>query len=214
LNDAAFRAFWLTVGSLLRLAFRLRVEGPPLPAGPCVIVANHVSFLDPLLLGAGSRRRIVFLMDAVIYRTPPLRWFYRWNRAIPVDPRGNNRQALRQARAALADGHVLGVFPEGGISRDGRLGRGNPGAVALALASEAPLVPVGILGTAEALPPHRRRLRLHPVRLRFGTPLPAEHLLAGGSGGRKQRLESATRQVMEEIAALVGQRSRESELAG
>jgi 1-acyl-sn-glycerol-3-phosphate acyltransferase len=214
LNDAAYWTFWATVGTGVRLAFRLRVSGPPLPKGPCVIVANHASFLDPVLLAAGSRRRIVFLMNAIICRTPPLRWFYRWNRVIPVDPRGNNRDAMRRAHAALAQGSVLGVFPEGGLSRDGRLVLGNPGAVALALAGDAPLVPVGILGAGDALPPHRALPRLRRVQIRFGAPLLAHDLLAGDAGGgRKQRVQEATHRVMAAIAALAEQESRESVLA-
>lgn len=213
-SDLAFWGFWATFGSALRLGLRMRVEGPGLPRGPCVIVANHASYLDPVLLGAVCRRRIVFLMSATIYRTPPLCWFYRWNRAIPVEPHGNNRAALRRAREELARGGVLGVFPEGGISRDGELLLGNPGAVALALGAEAPIVPVGILGSADVLPPHRRLPRPRQVCVRFGAPMEWRALLGDGDpGGRKQRLQLATRAVMDAIAALAGQRSRESVLA-
>ncbi len=179
-----------------------------------MIVANHASYLDPVVLSAVSRRRIVFLMNAIICRTPPLRWFFRWNRVIPVEPRGNNRDAMRRARAALAAGHVLGVFPEGGISRDGRLALGNPGAVAIALAGEVPVVPVGIIGASDALPPHRSLPRLRRVRVRFGAPLVPSALLAGDDAhGRKQRLRVATRRVMDAIAVLTEQESRESELS-
>lgn len=242
LNAAAYWGTWATFGTAVRVAFRLAVQGPRLPAGPCVVVANHASFLDPVVLCVASRRRITFLMDAILCRTPPLRWFYRLNRVIPVDPLGSNRQALRRARAALARGDVLGVFPEGGISRDGLLVLGNTGAVSLALSGNAPVVPVGIVGAGAALPPHRSWPSLRRVRVCFGAALDPRALLHGdrvggelagddrpstgslttdpivGAGqggdesGRKQRLRVATRRVMDAIAGLTEQVSRESTL--
>jgi 1-acyl-sn-glycerol-3-phosphate acyltransferase len=215
LSDGAYWGMWAVVGTAVRLLFRVRVEGLPLPAGPCVIVANHTSYLDPVLLGAVCRRRITFLMNAIICRTPPLRWFYRWNRVVPIEPAGNNRDALRAARAALGRGAVLGVFPEGGISRDGVLALGNPGAVSLALSGDVPVIPVGIVGAADVLPPHAGWPRLCRVRIRFGAPLSAAALLEDGDAQahRKHRLQVATRRVMAAIAALSEQESRESILA-
>lgn len=236
-DGAAYGLLQATLGNAVRWFVRLEVVGTPPAGGPCVLVANHTSFLDPILLGAATRRRITFLMDAVIYRTPPLQWFYRFNRAIPVDPLGSNRDALRRARADLGAGRVLGVFPEGGISRDGLLLLGNAGAVSLALAGDAPLVPAGISGAYEALPPHRSVPSRARVRVRFGAPLLPRDLLASerpvsSSGaaareglatrgeraepandlGRKQRLQLATRRVMDAIAELCDQQSREREL--
>lgn len=222
-----------TLGTAVRVAFRLEVQGSLPVDGPCVVVANHASFLDPIVLGTACRRRITFMMDAVLSRTPPLRWFYRLSRVIPVDPCGSNRDALRRARAELARGSVIGVFPEGGISRDGRLVLGNAGAVSLALNGDVPVVPVGIVGAYDALPPHRRLPALRRVRVRFGTALRPHALLRddddhrdvaaadarrrddpvpAGERGRKQRLRLATRRVMDAIAVLIDQVSRERTL--
>lgn len=218
---------WATVGTATRLAFRIEVQGALPRRGPCVLVANHASFLDPVVLGAACRRRIFFLMDAVVSRTPPLRWFYRLSRVIPVDPCGSNREALRRARAELERGHVIGIFPEGGISRDGGLVLGNAGAVSLALNGDVPVVPVGIVGAYDALPPHQRLPRPRRVRLRFGAPMLPRDLLRdddepdapevvplplGKERNRKQRLRAATRRVMDAVAALSEQVSRESVL--
>ena len=134
-DDALFATFRVTFGGLLRAWFRLRVEGPLPPTGPCVLAANHTSFLDPLVLGAVQPRRIVYLMTEVVWRSPSLGWFYRWNRAIPLGTRGGNRDALRTAHAVLEQGRMVGIFPEGGLSRDGLPMLGSPGAVSLMLAA-------------------------------------------------------------------------------
>lgn len=211
LDDAAFHTFRTTVGGLLRWWLRMRVEGP-LPVGPCVMVANHTSFLDPLLLGAAQPRRIVYLMTEVVWRSPALGWFYRWNRAVPLRPRGGNREALRAARDVLAQGRIVGVFPEGGLSRDGRLMLGSPGAVSLAMQAGVPIVPAGIDGASAALPPGCGVPRRARVVVRFGEPLSPADLERLGGVDRRQRLRLATTAVMRRIAALSRQVAREDQL--
>ncbi len=211
LSDAAFWLVWATVGTAIRLAFRVRVEGEPLPRGPCVLVANHTSYLDPIVLAAVIRRRIAFLTTATVCSKPTVGWFLRLCRSIPVQVRGGNRDAMRRAREVLAGGGLLGVFPEGGISRDGKLLLGNPGAVALALAGNVPIVPIGLLGASAALPPWSLRPRLRRITVRVGAPLPAVDP-EGAVEGRRHRLRAVTRQVMDAIATLSDQPSREQTL--
>ncbi|MBX3465021.1 MAG: 1-acyl-sn-glycerol-3-phosphate acyltransferase [Planctomycetes bacterium] len=213
-SNALFWPFWVVVGGLLRLWFRLRVVGPPPPPGGCVLAANHTSFVDPIVLGAAVRRRVVFLMTEVVYRSRSLGWFFRWNHAIPVALRGGNREALRTARAVLQQGRVVGVFPEGGLSRDGRLLLGSPGAVSLVLNENVPIVPVGITGAGAAFPPGSRWPRPRRITVAFGEPILPAQLDALGGGDRRARLQAATRLIMDRIAALSGQVSREAELAG
>ncbi len=210
-NRITFRAFWLLFHCFARLWFRLRVENLPRLPGAYVLAPNHVSLLDPLLVGAASRRRVIFLMTEVIHRSPWLGWFYRWNRAIPLAARGGNRDRLRAARAVLQQGRVVGIFPEGGISRDGGLLLGNPGAVALVLQEGVAVVPVAVIGADRALPPGAVFPRPVRITIRFGDPIPPAALEAVGSG-RKDRLQAATRLIMDRIAGLCGGRSREAEL--
>ncbi|MCC6672219.1 MAG: 1-acyl-sn-glycerol-3-phosphate acyltransferase [Planctomycetes bacterium] len=204
----AFRALGAPA---IRALFRVRVENPPRLDGPYVLAANHTSFLDPLLVGAACPRRITFLMTSVIYRGRALGWFCRWNRAIPLLQRGGNREALRAARHALQRGEVVGIFPEGALARDGRLMLGNPGAVALVYGEDVPVVPVGITGAYETMPPGRGRPRRVPVTIRFGAPL-THAQLSPPDVGRKDRLVVATTTLMRAIAELSGQRAREDEL--
>lgn len=211
LNRAAYFLFWLGFGSILRVYFRLRSENRPKLQGAYMLAPNHTSFLDPLLVGAVSHRRITFMMTGLLYRSPLLGWFYRWNRAIPVSVHKGNREALRAARQVLRDGRVLSVFPEGGISRDGKLLLGNPGAVSLVLGEGVPVIPVAILGAHEAFGFRSAFPRPRRITVRFGDPIPPETLALPG-GDRKQVLIHATRAIMREIARLSGQVAREDEL--
>jgi 1-acyl-sn-glycerol-3-phosphate acyltransferase len=212
LNGLLFWPFWFVVGLLLRLACRLRIEGAPPAAGACVLAANHTSYLDPIVLGVALRRRVVFLMTEVVYRARAGRWFYRWNHAIPVAARGANLEALRTARAVLQQGRVIGIFPEGGISRDGLPLLGNPGAVALVLQEDVSIVPVGLIGVRDVLPPGARWPRRRRLTVRFGAPLCAADL-APPEVDRRQRLQCATELIMARIAELSGHEARAAALA-
>jgi len=110
-----------------RVMYRFRVRGDehiPLK-GAGLLVCNHVSFVDAILIMAASPRPIVFLMDHRIFRTPVLGWLFRLAKAIPIAPQKEDpatyEAAFERARAVLADGELLCIFPEGGITRDGEL---------------------------------------------------------------------------------------------
>ena len=110
-----------------RLVYRYRVTGDEhIPAdGPAVLVANHVSFVDAVLLMAASPRPIRFIMDHRIFKVPVLGWIFRLAKAIPIasqkdDPAAYQR-AFDEAAQVLREGDLLGIFPEGGITRDGQL---------------------------------------------------------------------------------------------
>jgi len=215
LSRAVFYMAKLCVLSLLKVYFRVQAENRPKLNGGCVLVANHASLLDPLILGAvtsgwAGTHRVIFMMSSAMARSRLLGWFYRWNRIIPVVPQGGNKEALRAARQVLAAGEVLGVFPEGGLSRDGQLVLGSPGAVSLGLARNAPVLPVGIIGADHSLPHGRCFPKPRKIIVRYGQPIPVEQLM--GDGDRKERLARATTRIMQEIAKLTGQTAREEQL--
>jgi 1-acyl-sn-glycerol-3-phosphate acyltransferase len=140
-----FIAFILT-----RIVYRFRVHGADnIPAeGPAVVVCNHVSFVDPVLLMAASPRPIRFLMDARIFRTPVLGWLFRKGKAIPVSPKDEDPQAYEAAFAAadqvLAEGDLLGIFPEGAITRDGELQAFKGGIMRILEKRPVPVVPLAL----------------------------------------------------------------------
>ena len=129
----AFYIFMLVPEYLLRFVawvmshfvYRFKVQGDMnIPtAGPAILVCNHVSFIDAVLLMAASPRPIRFIMDHNIFKVPVLGWLFRLAKAIPIAPRAQDPQAYEAAfdaaAAVLKEGELLCIFPEGGITRDG-----------------------------------------------------------------------------------------------
>ena len=138
-----------------RLVYRYRVTGDEhIPAdGPAVLVANHVSFVDAVLLMAASPRPIRFIMDHRIFKVPVLGWIFRLAKAIPIasqkdDPAAYQR-AFDEAAQVLREGDLLGIFPEGGITRDGQLQPFKGGVMKILERAEAdgvkvPVVPMAL----------------------------------------------------------------------
>jgi len=210
LDNVVFWVFHTIVRLAFRILFRMRIEGGPPKSGGYVLVANHSSFLDPLILGASLSRRVIYLMTETVWRSKSTHWFYHWNRSIPLSARGGNRDALRAARDVLKQERVVGIFPEGGISRDGKLMLGSPGAVSLVLNEGLPIVPVGIVGASDVMP-STGGLKFKKLTVRYGEPITAEEVAALG-GDRRTRLRDATRLIMQRIAKLTDQEAREDVL--
>ncbi|NUZ04312.1 MFS transporter [Piscinibacter koreensis] len=133
-----------------RVVYRFRVRGDAnIPvSGPAILVCNHVSFADPVLLMAASPRPIRFIMDHRIFRAPLLGWFFRLAKAIPIAPQREDpaiyAQAFERARAALADGELVCIFPEGAITRDGALGEFKGGVMKLLETHPVPVIPLAL----------------------------------------------------------------------
>lgn len=173
-HRAALRACFVLAYPPLSLVFRFRTGGSKnLPArGGAIVCANHASLLDPIVLQAALPRPIVYLMTAEYYDRRGLRWFCRTFEAIRVDDAGGNFAALKRTGEALQGGDVIGIFPEGAISRDGRLRSFHSGAVVLALTHGVPLVPVWIEGTFRALPRDATWIRRARISVTTGRPIP------------------------------------------
>jgi len=160
---------WLAGNALFRVWFRMRVRGlpRPFPRGPLVLAANHVSYLDPVALALAVPRRVTYLVTSAVYFQPLFRpWMWIFG-CIPVDDDSVNVDAVRMAVAALRGGGVVGIFPEGGISDDGRLREGEFGVASLLRQSDAPVLTAGIVGTFDALPRGARFPRPRRVEVRF-----------------------------------------------
>lgn len=115
--------------------------------GPAIVVANHVSGLDPLLLITATQRPLRFLIASEEYHRPFLHWIFKAAGCIPVDRRGRPEKALRQARRALEQGEVLALFPHGKIHLDSDPPRRiKGGVIRLAAWTDAPVYPVRIDG--------------------------------------------------------------------
>jgi 1-acyl-sn-glycerol-3-phosphate acyltransferase len=187
--------------ALMRLVFRLEVHGREhVPeSGPVVLVCNHVSVLDPPLVGGASPRELYFMAKEELFRVPLFGRLISALNARPVRRDGSDGRALKTALRLLGEGRALLLFPEGTRGVEGRLGEGKPGAGMLAVMSGAAVVPVHISGSGRALPPGRAVPRPAKVRVRFGPPL---HFKRGRGEERKEGYREAAREIMRAIAQL------------
>ncbi|HET8617052.1 MAG TPA: lysophospholipid acyltransferase family protein [Actinomycetales bacterium] len=196
---------------LMRLLWRVRVENlDQVPrTGGFLIAANHLSFIDSLVIPVVVPRRVAFLAKAEYFegrgvRGALRRWWFRGIGAVPVR-RGSHGEAMASLQIALQvlrDGDGFGIYPEGTRSRDGRVYRGRTGVAWLALASGAPVVPVGLTGTDRVQPVGARLPRIAPVTVRFGAPLLPQDYQALPAGAARRRM---TDDVMAAVAQLSGQ---------
>lgn len=201
-ETALYRALRL-LSALPRWYFRLRVSGAGhVPAsGPCIIAANHVSYVDPVVLAMACPRPVRFIVDRAQYERPLVHWIAARTGAIPVGNSPRDLGSVRRALLALKQGAVIAIFPEGGRSGDGSLKPAKPGAALLALRSGVPLVPAGIAGAYRAYSRHHAVPRPLPITVRFGAPIafPA----AWGHHAAKEHLDEATGLVMAAIGDLL-----------
>ena len=166
--------------------------------GPAIVISNHVSYMDAILLGSAAPRPIHFIVLQWMYDLLFLRWFYWGMGTIPVRA-GRDAHGLRQAVRTLQSGRVVGLFPEGSRSEDGRLRETQPGAALLAALSGAPVVPVFIDGAGASMPVGGAFPRPARVHVRFGPPL----RFPGGRGARdRDGLQAFGRSLEEAIRAL------------
>ncbi|GGL87400.1 1-acyl-sn-glycerol-3-phosphate acyltransferase [Streptomyces fumigatiscleroticus] len=200
---------YVLLGPLLRLLFRPRIEGldhvPP--DGPAIIAGNHLSFSDHFLMPAVLKRRITFLAKAEYFTGPGVKGrltaaFFRGIGQIPVDRSGKGaaRAAIREGLGVLRRGELLGIYPEGTRSHDGRLYKGKVGVAVMALKAQVPVVPCAMIGTFEAQPPGRKIPHARPVTIRFGKPL--EFSRFAGLENEKTVLRAVTDEIMYAILTL------------
>ncbi|MEW5351863.1 MULTISPECIES: 1-acyl-sn-glycerol-3-phosphate acyltransferase [unclassified Streptomyces] len=203
---------YVLLGPLLRVVFRPRIEGlEHVPAsGPAIVAGNHLSFSDHFLMPAILRRRITFLAKAEYFTGPGLKGrltaaFFRSAGQIPVDRSGKEagRAAIREGLGVLRRGELLGIYPEGTRSPDGRLYKGKVGVAVMAIEAGAPVVPCAMIGTFEAQPPGRVVPRIRPVVIRFGEPLDFSRF--AGMTEQKAVLRAVTDEIMYAILSLSGQ---------
>jgi 1-acyl-sn-glycerol-3-phosphate acyltransferase len=205
-------AYWVLKILLTPIFFvlwRVRVEGREhVPStGPVILAPNHVSFLDSMFLPLVVLRRVTFVAKAEYFDTWKTAWFFRAAGQIPMRREGGSasERALAAARDVLARGKVLGIYPEGTRSPDGRLYKGHTGVARLALQCGAPVIPVGLVGTSEVQRPGSNRPRpFKKVTIRFGEPLDLTRF-AGEEAGDPLTLRVVTDELMFDIRNLSGQ---------
>ncbi|MFJ4715306.1 lysophospholipid acyltransferase family protein [Streptomyces sp. NPDC088785] len=203
---------YVILGPLLRLMFRPRIEGlEHVPdEGAAIVAGNHLSFSDHFLMPAILKRRITFLAKAEYFTGPGVKGrltaaFFRSAGQIPVDRSGKEagQAAIREGLGVLGRGELLGIYPEGTRSHDGRLYKGKVGVAAMALKAGVPVVPCAMIGTFEAQPPGQKIPSMRRITIRFGRPL--DFARYAGMADEKVILRAVTDEIMYAILELSGQ---------
>jgi 1-acyl-sn-glycerol-3-phosphate acyltransferase len=188
-----------------RVWFRLSVVGAEwVPReGPLLLASNHLSVLDPAMIGAVIPRELDYMAKTELFRIPGFGALIRRLNAHPVDRTGSDSAALRLALRLLGDGRAVLVFPEGTRGTEGQLQPGRAGAGMLAALSGAPVVPVYIQGSGRALPRGAVLPRPERVTVTLGAPI-----RFGRERGRARYQE-----VSDEIMAAIGRLKTEAKRA-
>ena len=203
----------LTLGVALKIIFRPWAEGARnVPQrGAAIIASNHLSFSDHFFGPLPLPRKVVFLAKAEYFTGRGLkgfisRAFFSALGQIPIDRGGGaaSERAMRTALRVLAEGHLLGIYPEGTRSPDGRLYKGKTGVARLALDAQVPVIPCAMINTFEFMPPGRTRpsFRVRPG-VRYGEPLDFSRYY--GMASDRRALREVTDEIMRVIEKLSGQ---------
>jgi len=188
--------------SYYRLFHRFHIEGlENVPSsGAFLLASNHLSYLDPPVLGCRLPRNLHYFARDTLFKGP-LGPLIRSLNSIPVNREQLDLGTLRKVLKVLGDGHPLLVFPEGTRSEDGLLGEGKKGVGMLLAKSKVPVLPARIFGSYEILGKGKFMPRIgRKLRLRYGTLLEFDQLDPGGKGG--ERYEKISQSVMNAISEI------------
>lgn len=200
------------LGPLLKAIFRPWVRGMEnIPtSGPVILASNHLSFSDSIFLPLQSRRPVVFLAKSEYFTGKGIkgaltRWFFKATGQLPIDRSGGkaSEASLNTGLKVLGQGQVLGIYPEGTRSPDGRLFRGRTGIARMALESKVPVIPVAMIDTEKVQPIGRRLPRIRRIGIIVGEPLDFSRF--DGMEGDRVILRAVTDEIMYQLMKLSGQ---------
>ena len=203
---------YIFMGPLLVLLGRPKVEGlDNVPqSGPMILASNHLAVADSFYLPLVVSRRITFLAKAEYFTGTGLkgwfnRWFYTAAGQVPIDrtDADSAQSALDTAERILDQGKLLGMYPEGTRSPDGRLYKGKTGLARLALQTGVPVIPVAMVGTDVVNPPGRKTWRFGRVHVKFGKAMDFSRF--EGLAGNRFIERAVIDEVMYELMRLSGQ---------
>ena len=158
---------------LTTLLFDLKVYGVDhVPAeGGVLLVSNHQSYLDPVLLGVRLKRPLSYLAKSELFKNRAFGRFIRWLGAFPVKQGSSDVGAMKQTISRLQEGHALNIYPEGSRTENGQMLPMERGVSLVIKRANVPVVPVAIDGSYQAWPKSHRLFRAHPIRVMYGPPM-------------------------------------------
>jgi len=202
-----YRLGWYLFRSVFATYFRWRVYHPervPL-TGPVILAANHASFLDPPLVGAGVAREVNYLGRQSLFRVPVLGWMLAAVNVVPVDRDGAGAAGLKAILHRLLAGGAIILFPEGTRTRDGRFQPARSGIGLTVIKSPAAVVPVHVFGTFEAFGRHMCFPRPRPIAVKYGCPLLFTELRREAKTCSRARRKGIYQQVADEIMLAIAE---------
>ncbi len=203
---------YILLGPMLAILGRPKVEGLEYvpQSGPVILASNHLAVMDSFYLPLVVRRRITFLAKSEYFTGTGLkgwlsRWFFTAVGQVPIDRSNADtaQAALDTAERVLREGKLLGMYPEGTRSPDGRLYKGKTGLARLALETGVPVIPVAMIGTNVVNPPGTTMLRFGRVTVRFGKPMDFSRF--DGLAGNRFIERAVIDEVIYELMGLSGQ---------
>jgi 1-acyl-sn-glycerol-3-phosphate acyltransferase len=162
--------------------------------GGGLVLANHSSFLDPLLIGLPLQRPVSFLARDSLFRVPVVGWILRNTFVMPINREAASTAGVREMVSRIDAGYLVGIFPEGTRSEDGTVGAFKPGFTAVLRRTTDPVYPVGIAGADKALGRRHWVMRPSRVCVVFGEPIPRHVLEPLMQRGRETELLELMRQ--------------------
>lgn len=202
----------LIAGPILRTAFRPWVTGEEnIPrSGAAILASNHLSFIDSVFLPLVIERRVTFLAKSDYYTARGIKgWaiknFLKAAGMLPIDRSGGkaSEASLRTGLGVLSRGEVLGIYPEGTRSPDGRLYRGRTGVARMVLEADVPVIPVAMIDTEKVMPIGRRIPKVRRIGVVIGEPLDFSRF--DGMESDRFILRSITDEIMYELSHLSNQ---------
>jgi 1-acyl-sn-glycerol-3-phosphate acyltransferase len=170
--------------------------------GGVLVVANHQSFFDPLLVGTGCPRPVSYVARESLFRFKPFGWFISSVNAFPIDREGIGLGGIKEALKRLKRGEMVLIFPEGTRTRDGEIGRFRPGFTTLAVRSKSAILPVAIEGAYLCWPKSQLLPGLGHIRVRYGQPILPEEFAHLDERELLQLVESRIRQCYAQLRRL------------
>ena len=200
------------LGPILKVLFRPWVRGAErIPTdGAAILASNHLSFSDSIFLPLMLRRPVVFLAKSEYFTGKGIkgtlnRWFFKGTGQLPIDRSGGkaSEAALNTGLQVLSQGQLLGIYPEGTRSPDGRLFRGRTGIARMVLEAKVPVFPVAMIDTEKVQPIGRRLPRIRRIGVVVGEPLDFSRF--AGMEGDRLVLRAVTDEIIYELMKLSGQ---------
>jgi len=202
----------IVLGPVLKVLFRPWVRGSEkIPTdGAAILASNHLSFSDSIFLPLMLRRPVVFLAKSEYFTGKGIkgtlsRWFFKGTGQLPIDRSGGkaSEAALNTGLGVLSQGQLLGIYPEGTRSPDGRLFRGRTGIARMVLEAKVPVFPVAMIDTEKVQPIGRKFPRIRRIGVVVGEPLDFSRFT--GMEGDRLVLRAVTDEILYELMKLSGQ---------